>query len=275
MNNQRQENDSTPPAASPENQIIRQRRENRLAAGRGDPLPFPNIPYPLEQEEEEYENPPNSPPQPANLLPIPIGPITRQNLRTFPHTFDLLMHYDQAPHLPLPALQFRNRIVSFFNGVEVPWPMHNELPPGLLPHLFPDLELFALREIQATIRHAILQRGIRQRSRAIPRANAPNTPSWILGLFPDEPPLGQRDANGVPVCPICMQELPTRVLIVRPCGHRFCPECLEEWIPYANSMNPPAKCPVCFVEIGRIGNNGEVGHRVGEFLGWNFEGEGA
>ncbi|KAF7955113.1 uncharacterized protein EAE97_000372 [Botrytis byssoidea] len=271
MDNQQEQNNSTPPNTPPGNHIIRQRRENRLAAARGDALPFPNISYPLGEEEEDNENPPNIAPPPANLPPTPlfIGPIASQNLRIFPHTFNLLMHYDQAPHLPVPALHFRNRIVSLLNGVEVPWPMHDELPPDLLPRFFPDLELSAVREIQAVIWRAMLQR-----SRVITRTNAPNTPSWILGLFPDESPLGQRDANGVPICPICMQELPARVSIVRPCEHRFCPGCLEEWIPHANLMNPPAKCPVCFVEIRVIGNNGEVGHRVGEFLGWNFEGEG-
>ncbi|TGO14854.1 hypothetical protein BTUL_0047g00160 [Botrytis tulipae] len=256
MDNQQEQNNSTPPDTPPENQIIRQRRENRLAAARGDALLLPNIPYPLEEEEEgeeDNENPPNIASQPSPS----------------PSSSDPSPAKISAPHLPVPALHFRNRIVSLLSGVEVPWPMHDELPPDLLPRFFPDLELSAVREIQAIIRRAMLQR-----SRVITRANAPNTPSWILGLFPDESPLGQRDANGVPICPICMQELPARVSIVRPCGHRFCPGCLEEWIPHANLMNSPAKCPVCFVEIRVIGNNGEVGHRVGEFLGWDFVGEG-
>ncbi|TGO20985.1 hypothetical protein BPAE_0251g00180 [Botrytis paeoniae] len=135
MNNQQEGNDINPPDAPPENQIIRHHRENRLAAARGDPLPFPNIQYPLEEDDDD--NILNVPPQLGNLLPIPLGPITSQNLSTFPHAFNL-MHYDQAPHLPFPALQFRNRIVSLLNGAEVPWPMHDELPPDLLPHLFPD-----------------------------------------------------------------------------------------------------------------------------------------
>ncbi|THV46400.1 hypothetical protein BGAL_0389g00090 [Botrytis galanthina] len=238
MDNQQKQNNGTPPDTPPENQIIRQRRENRLAAGRGNALPFPNIPYPLGEEDDDDENPRDIAPQPANLPParLLVGPIATRNLLFFPHTFNLLMLYDQQPHLPVPALHFRNRIVSLLNGAEVPWPMHDELPPGMLPNFLPDRELSTVREIQATIRRAMLQR-----SRVITRANAPNTPSWILGLFPDESPLGQRDANGVPICPICMQELPARVSIVRPCGHRFCPACLEEWIPHANLMNPPAK----------------------------------
>ncbi|TGO45571.1 hypothetical protein BCON_0381g00010 [Botryotinia convoluta] len=88
MNNQQDGNDINPPDGPPENQIIRQRHENRLAFAHGDPLPFPNIPYPLEDDDNIL----NIPPQPANLHPIPLGPITRQNLRTFPHAFNLLMH---------------------------------------------------------------------------------------------------------------------------------------------------------------------------------------
>ncbi|KAF7907371.1 uncharacterized protein EAF01_004958 [Botrytis porri] len=264
-----QENAINPADTSAKPQIIRQHRENRLAFINGDPLPFPNIPYPLEEDDDDDISP-NIPPRPMNFHPIPLGPITSQNLHTIPHAFNLLRHYDRAPHLTFPALQYRNRIVLLLNGVAVPWPMHDELPANLHPNFFPDLELSALREIQGIIRGMI-----RQRSRTIPRARAPNTPSWILGLFPDEPTIGQQDANGMPICPVCFEELPTRVSITRPCGHQFCPVCLEEWIPHAKLMNPPAKCPVCFVEISKIGNNREVGHRVGEFLGWDFEGEGA
>lgn len=235
------------PNVPPEILANRQRRENRLAIERGAPPPFPNVA--------------NIPQQPDGLriLSARQHEVNRQ----YPLVFSLLSRYEETPDLPLSAQHFRDNLRALLYDEQIPWPMRDI---DGLPELFADHARAAVEEIRSTIYRLEDERLLR-----IPRDNAPNTPGWILSLFPDTQPVGQRNADGNPICPICIQQLPPRVSITRPCNHRFCPECLEEWLRHAEESNPPAKCPICFVVIERIGNNGELGHRVGEFLGWNFE----
>ncbi|KAJ8064789.1 hypothetical protein OCU04_007099 [Sclerotinia nivalis] len=108
----------------------------------------------------------------------------------------------------------------------------------------------------------------------VPRDMIPDTPAWILALFPgNQPaPIGQRNAQDKPTCPICIDELPARVSIAKPCNHQFCVTCLEDWMNHSKEMRPPqpARCPICVREIRRIaGNSGDVGQRLWHFLGGN------
>ncbi|KAJ8064790.1 hypothetical protein OCU04_007100 [Sclerotinia nivalis] len=254
MDDQRPENGINLPNAPPEIHAARQRRENRLAAERGAPPPFPNV---------------LDPPGRVDGLPIPpIRRIAQVLLVPLPHLYNLLLQYEETPNLPISAQRFRDNLWALIHNEDVPWPGQHLL----LSSTFPDLEQAALQEIQYHLRRLTHeQRG----NDGIPRENAPNTPTWILALFPAQQPVGQRNAEDKPICAICIQELPARVSIARPCNHWFCSPCLDEWIGYGEELGREAKCPICFVSIARIGNNGELGHRVGGFLGWDFEREGA
>ncbi|KAF7874839.1 hypothetical protein EAF04_002013 [Stromatinia cepivora] len=254
MDDQRPENGINLPNPPPEIHAARQRRENRLAAERGAPPPFPNV---------------IDPPRREDGLPIPpIRRIDQVVLVPLPHVYNLLLQYEETPNLPISVQRFRDNLWAHMHNEDVPWPGQQLV----FPPTFPDHEQAALQEIQYHLQRLTYEQ---LAADGIPRDNAPNTPAWILALFPDQQPVGQRNAEDKPICPICIQELPARVSIARPCNHWFCSPCLDEWISHVEELNPPAKCPICFVNIARIGNNRELGHRVGEFLGWDFERGGA
>ncbi|APA07919.1 hypothetical protein sscle_03g026890 [Sclerotinia sclerotiorum 1980 UF-70] len=248
MGDQQPEDDIDLPNTTPEFHIARQHLENRLAAEREAPPPFPNILEPPLQEDG---------------LPIPRNrQIEQLEDVALPHVYSLLLQYAETPNLPISVQHLRDNLWALMHDEDIPWPENLDFPS-----VFPELELAALQEIQYHIRRLTHER-LRD---PIPRDNAPNTPEWILALFPRQLPLGQRNAEDIPICAICIQELPARVSIARPCNHWFCSPCLDEWIRCGEEGGREVKCPICFVGIVRIGNNGESGHRVGEFLGWDFE----
>ncbi|CAD6439873.1 f7435a16-a2a3-40ad-ba51-b33fa4a8a3c7 [Sclerotinia trifoliorum] len=249
MGDQQLENSINLPNEPPEIHVARQHQENSLAAEIAAYPPSPNVlDSPLREDS------------------LPISRIRRtEQLEdvALPHIFNLLLQYAVTPNLPISAQHLRDNLWALIYNENIPWPNHL-----VFPSVFPNLERAALQEIRYHIRRLNREQ---HASVAIPRDKAPNTPKWILALFPRQVPPGQRNAEDKPVCAICIQELPARVSIARPCNHWFCSPCLDEWIRCCEEVGREVNCPICFVGIARIRNNGVLGHRVGGFLGWNFE----
>lgn len=238
--------DTPPPRASengvsPDIQAARQQRQNRLAAERGGAPPSQNL----------------------AALDVPAQRV------------------DNVPNLPFLARQAQDNMEALAAGsLLLPWPDYANA--GFGPNVIPDLEQAAIRRIhqrgflpRRNDQPLYIARPVRAAERfpndarhVIPRDDVPNTPSWILAIFPDQP-VGQRNANGKPACPICMEELPAIASIARPCNHRFCTPCLEGWMAHLEEARQAARCPICVTDIMRVGNNGELGLRIWGLLGLN------
>ncbi|EDN91063.1 predicted protein [Sclerotinia sclerotiorum 1980 UF-70] len=161
MGDQQPEDDIDLPNTTPEFHIARQHLENRLAAEREAPPPFPNILEPPLQEDG---------------LPIPRNrQIEQLEDVALPHVYSLLLQYAETPNLPISVQHLRDNLWALMHDEDIPWPENLDFPS-----VFPELELAALQEIQYHIRRLTHER-LRD---PIPRDNAPNTPEWILALFP-------------------------------------------------------------------------------------------
>ncbi|KAB8300118.1 hypothetical protein EYC80_000348 [Monilinia laxa] len=227
---------------SPDIQAARQQRQNRLAAELGQAPPFPNL----------------------AALNVPA------------------QRFSNVPNLPLLVLQVRDNMEALAAGsLLLLWPEYTNA--GLGPNIIPELEQVVIRRIhqQGSLPRRNYQHlRIPQPMRAaeivpnntrypVPRDDIPDTPSWILALFPDTQTVGQRNADNKPTCPICMEELPAMALIARPCNHRFCTPCLEGWMAHLEGVRQAARCPMCVANITQVGNNGELGFRIWGLLGRN------
>lgn len=51
------------------------------------------------------------------------------------------------------------------------------------------------------------------------------------------------------VCPICLDDIPTDQISITKCGHKFCKECIYEFMEEINSRYDEVKCPKCNVFI--------------------------
>lgn len=53
----------------------------------------------------------------------------------------------------------------------------------------------------------------------------------------------------VDTCPICLDDIPNDSISITKCGHKFCKECITEYITEICSSSTNTKCPKCNVEI--------------------------
>ncbi|KAF7874840.1 hypothetical protein EAF04_002014 [Stromatinia cepivora] len=215
----------------------------------GEPL------WPDEHEQNHNRQPGREPDR--NGIPVDIQEVHRRDLH--------LAADNNVPHHIKQARQRRENRLAAQRGEAPPFPNVAEfIPPPQ-------------RQGGEWIRiaHAGAAEPIQNNPHPpVPRHMVPDTPAWILALFPDNrpAPLGQRNAQDKPTCPICMDELPARTSIAKPCNHQFCVPCLEDWMHHLREMRPPqpARCPICTREIRRtVGNIAGVGQRMWRFWGGN------
>lgn len=169
------------------------------------------------------------------------------------------------------------------------WPHVDYVYAGLRFDELITLERAALERLRQDANAGSLQRGLDQAAQMgrviretqiparfpqIPRIPFPDTPAWMLALLPNDEPLGQQNDQDEVICVICRDKLPARVSIARPCGHRFCVECLDGWISHLevhvgddNHVGQRPRCPICQRGIRMVGNNGDLAHRVWAALG--------
>ena len=55
----------------------------------------------------------------------------------------------------------------------------------------------------------------------------------------------------VDTCPICLDDIPTDQIAITKCGHKFCKECIYEFMEELNTRYDDIKCPKCNVIINK------------------------
>ncbi|KAF7941093.1 hypothetical protein EAE99_000730 [Botrytis elliptica] len=190
--------------------------------------------------------------------------------------------FQGIPDLQHLRAQVRENMDAIFAGAVVPWPDIMERGFGHTTMAEIDREV----ELQRRGGGGAAQDGV-----AIVNANAKfprdkgdkgDTPEWMLALF--EHGNGNGNGNGSTpgkkeeqsTCPICTDELPPKVAIARPCKHRFCTTCLEDWMAHLRGMEggkgkgkgkgQKIRCPVCTMKIRRVGRGGGLMDRVNQAL---------
>lgn len=203
----------------PDLEVARQRRENRLAAEQGEAPPFPNV--------VNYFNP----------------------------------RFDNVPDLRLLRQQVRENMEAIFEGVALPWPDINNA--GFGPDTIRAIDQELHQQMERIREHAEQQNQPRappvRAEEPVPNAPRDIIPDWMLELDPENQPVpaGQRNEEDKATCPICLNNLPARVSVTKPCNHQFCVACLEDWMNHPKGLIPPqpVRCPICRANIERVGNN--------------------
>ncbi|TGO52631.1 hypothetical protein BOTNAR_0318g00110 [Botryotinia narcissicola] len=219
-----------------------------------------------------------------NKLINPIPPAAHDNLEPPQANQQKVIIYFNPRFQGIPDLQqlrkqVRENMDAIFAGAMVPWPEIMQKGFGYTTMAEIDREMGLQRRGGGAAQDA-------NANGAFPRDGG-DTPGWMLALFER----GYGDGNGnadvdasaskkkeeeKSTCPICMNELPTRAAIARPCKHRFCTMCLEDWMEHSRGMErgkgkgkgegQKIRCPVCGVRIRRVGRGGGLMDRVDRAL---------
>ncbi|KAF7904430.1 hypothetical protein EAF00_001764 [Botryotinia globosa] len=218
------------------------------------------------------------------INPIPLAPHQhleppQANQQEVTNYFN--PRFQGIPNLPHLRRQVRENMDAIFAGAMVPWPEIMQKGFGYTTMAEIDREMGLQRQ-----RGGAVQDGNANGASA---RDGGDTPEWMLALFEH----GHGDGNGngnadastprkeeeeKPTCPICMDELPTKAAIAKPCRHRFCTTCLEDWMEHLRGMErgkgkgkgkgegQKIRCPVCGVRIRRVGRGGGLMDRVDRAL---------
>ncbi|TGO20984.1 hypothetical protein BPAE_0251g00170 [Botrytis paeoniae] len=201
-----------------------------------------------------------------------LGPpqSTEQNLSNYFNP-----RFQGIPDLQHLRVQVRENMDAIFEGAALPWPEIMEKGFGCTTIAEIDREV-GLQQRQGGAERDGNAKGAHPRD----ASDKGDTPEWMLALFEHENGNGHGNKNAdaslqnnreeKSTCPICTDELPTKVAIAKPCKHRFCTTCLEDWMTHLRGMERGAgqkiRCPVCGVGIRRVGRGGGLKERIREAL---------
>ncbi|KAF7955114.1 uncharacterized protein EAE97_000373 [Botrytis byssoidea] len=189
--------------------------------------------------------------------------------------------FQGIPDLQHLRRQVRENMDAIFAGAMVPWPEIMQKGFGYTTMAEIDRELGLQRRGRGAAQDG-------NANGAFPRDGG-DTPGWMLALFERGYGYGNGNADvdastskkkeeEKSTCPICMDELPTRAAIAKPCKHRFCTTCLEDWMVHLRGMErgkgkgkgkgegQKIRCPVCGVQIKRVVRGGGLMDRVDRAL---------
>ncbi|KAF7957794.1 hypothetical protein EAE96_003364 [Botrytis aclada] len=192
--------------------------------------------------------------------------------------------FQGIPNLQHLSMQVRENMDAIFVGAGLPWPDVMEAGFGYETMREIDREVgLQRRRFRDGELGVGAQDGDADGNAAAPSGGggAGDTPGWMLALFEhgseNGKKIGSKNAEGnknaesktsalqknkeeKPTCPICTDELPTQASIAKPCRHKFCTTCLEDWRAHLGGMDREAgqkiTCPVCGVGIRRVGRGG-------------------
>ncbi|KAF5879399.1 uncharacterized protein Bfra_006608 [Botrytis fragariae] len=183
--------------------------------------------------------------------------------------------FQGIPDLQHLRIQVRENMDAIFEGAALPWPEIMEKGFGYTTMAEIDREVgLQRRRIQDS--EQVERDGNAKGAHPRDKDDKGDTPGWMLALFEHGHGKKNPDASTSPAkkeeekstCPICTDELPTKAAIAKPCKHRFCTTCLEDWMAHLRGMGKRQKvrCPVCGVRIRRVGRGGGLMDRVNEAL---------
>ncbi|THV46399.1 hypothetical protein BGAL_0389g00080 [Botrytis galanthina] len=183
--------------------------------------------------------------------------------------------FQGIPDLQHLRIQVRENMDAIFEGAVLPWPEIMERGFGYTTMAEIDREV-GLQRRQGGGRGGAEQDG--NANGASPRDKG-DTPGWMLALFEHghghgnaETSTPKKKEEDKSTCPICTDELPPKAAIAKPCKHRFCTTCLEDWMEHLRGMEmgkgkgQKIRCPVCGVGIRRVRRGGGLMDRVDQAL---------
>ncbi|KAF7907372.1 uncharacterized protein EAF01_004959 [Botrytis porri] len=227
------------------------------------------------------------PNEPINANPNPLAP--HQHIEPPQANQPEMINYFNSrfhgiPNLQHLRIQVRENMDAIFEGKVLPWP--EVMERGFAYTTMAEID----REVGLQRRRIRDLEPVAQEGNAMevyPRERG-DTPEWMLALFENGNGYGnavgnsttsflhkhdeQNSRNEKLTCPICTDELPAKVSIAKPCKHRFCIQCLEDWMVHLRGRDggrgkgQKIRCPVCAREIRRVGSGGGLMDRVGEAL---------
>ncbi|TGO14853.1 hypothetical protein BTUL_0047g00150 [Botrytis tulipae] len=245
-------------------------------------------PHPLQPK----TNHPNTQDSTLNKLinPIPLAPHQhpehpQANQQEVINYFN--PRFQGIPDLPHLRRQVRENMDAIFAGAMVPWPEIMQKGFGYTTTAEIDREMGLQRRGRGAVQNG-------NANGAFPRDGG-DTPGWMLALFEHGYGDGDGDGNAdadtdadapkkkeeeKSTCPICTDELPTKAAIAKPCRHRFCTMCLEDWMEHLRGVErgkgkgkgkgmregQKIRCPVCGVGIRRVRRGGGLMDRVDRAL---------
>ncbi|TGO37726.1 hypothetical protein BHYA_0090g00160 [Botrytis hyacinthi] len=187
--------------------------------------------------------------------------------------------FQGIPDLQHLRIQVRENMDAIFAGAMLPWPEIMEKGFGYTTMAEIDREMGLQRRGGGAA-----QDGNANANGASPRDGG-DTPGWMLALFEHGHGNGNADVDASAskkkkeeksTCPICTDELPTKAAIAKPCKHRFCTMCLEDWIEHLRGMErgkgkgkgneQKIRCPVCGVGIRKVRRGGGLMDTVDQVL---------
>ncbi|KAF7874841.1 hypothetical protein EAF04_002015 [Stromatinia cepivora] len=196
-----------------------------------------------------------------------ISPLTERRVRWRAHNrladeANLPRPFPDEQMMPSICGQCHDNVFALEGGYECPWPNLPDVGGGPgIPSNYRELRARGRQFYTADDEHYRRYLPVPKPRRQVHRYPGSPLPQWLFARFLLDTPANrtEEEKNN---CVICREELPEKLSIAKPCNHRFCVHCLEEWITYKEKERKTPTCPYCFKVVKSIESNEQLGYRI-------------